>query len=433
MLSYQPDQTAYLLNKLVEGHGGGGGGGKLYNETGQHTDGAMTQKATTDALGTKANTVDVGNALAGKVDKEAGKGIIPLNDYLTITTDQTATGQKTFANVTKIQSGQGTGSMWIGGNVNSNNLSNNQRHLARISVPSYSDITLGHTMLGFDSSGDSDMHVANKTYDALSFGGMKKITNASSPMAIGFCVTDTRYATAANKKIYPLELDANEARFNVKPNYNGTNLALITDIPGQYILPPATSSTLGGIKVGNNLSITSDGTLSASGGTLPSNLVYHDDPGSVTPVTPYVSFADLIWAGIFDKIYPVGSIFMSATLSTPADVATALGGGTWVAWGSGRVPVGVDPNDTSFDTVEETGGEKTHTLTVAEMPSHRHYTSNYSGGGNTQGMATTNAQVHGDTSYWNFNNPGNSSATGGDGAHNNLQPYITCYMYKRTA
>lgn len=78
MLKNQPDQTAYLLNKLSAGSGGGGG--KLYNTTGTNTDGAMTQKATTDALGTKANAVDVGNALAGKVDKEPGKGL-STNDF----------------------------------------------------------------------------------------------------------------------------------------------------------------------------------------------------------------------------------------------------------------------------------------------------------------------------------------------------------------
>ena len=72
-----------------------------------------------------------------------------------------------------------------------------------------------------------------------------------------------------------------------------------------------------------------------------------------------------------ETFYPVGSIYMSATMSTVEEVQAAFGG-TWEAWGSGKVPVGVDPEDTDFDTVEETGGEKTHTLTVDEMPSHRH-------------------------------------------------------------
>jgi len=47
------------------------------------------------------------------------------------------------------------------------------------------------------------------------------------------------------------------------------------------------------------------------------------------------------------------------------------------------------------------------------MPSHRHATSNYNGGGNSAGHATTNAYPHGDRNYWNYNNPGYSSYTGG--------------------
>ena len=80
MISNQPDQTAYLLNKLAEGRSGGGGGsGTLYDTTGQHTDGAMTQKATTDALGTKADSLVVGQQLAAKVDKVPGKELSDNN------------------------------------------------------------------------------------------------------------------------------------------------------------------------------------------------------------------------------------------------------------------------------------------------------------------------------------------------------------------
>ena len=131
-------------------------------------------------------------------------------------------------------------------------------------------------------------------------------------------------------------------------------------------------------------------------------------------------------ADIVNKIYPVGSIYMSATLSTAAAVGAAIGG-TWAAWGSGRVPVGVDTSDADFDTAEETGGEKTHTLTVSEMPSHNHNA--YLNGGNLASsagrlqFATNTGQEF----------AGSIKAAGGDGAHNNLQPYITCYMYKRIA
>lgn len=146
----------------------------------------------------------------------------------------------------------------------------------------------------------------------------------------------------------------------------------------------------------------------------------------VYPVTD-ASLVANITQTILNKTYPVGSIYMSATLSTPAQVASAIGG-TWVAWGAGRVPVGVDASQAEFDTVEETGGEKTHTLTVDEMPSHKHDIMNVDTGSGSQGKRSG--------TYYNggwWGNYQSTESTGGDQAHNNLQPYITCYMYKRTA
>lgn len=158
-----------------------------------------------------------------------------LGDYVTTNTEQDVTGAKTFKNVMKIQNGQGTGSLWIGGDVNANTLTNNKRRLARIVVPSFSDITKGATLLGFDSSGDSDLHITNKGSDVVSFGGMKKITNATSPMALAFCVAKTRGGMAASEKVYPIEMDASEARFNVPPNYNGVKLVTTDDAPTQSL------------------------------------------------------------------------------------------------------------------------------------------------------------------------------------------------------
>ena len=148
---------------------------------------------------------------------------------------------------------------------------------------------------------------------------------------------------------------------------------------------------------------------------------------------------------ILNMIYPVGSIFMSATLSTPAQVASVIGG-TWVAWGAGRVPVGVDTTQTEFDTAEETGGEKTHTLTANELPNiHGEVAIRGYGDSAMWGGTSTASGVFSFTSEWSggyvFNNttglfPAKSGITldvGSDQAHNNLQPYITCYMYKRTA
>ena len=64
---------------------------------------------------------------------------------------------------------------------------------------------------------------------------------------------------------------------------------------------------------------------------------------------------------IIDKIYPVGSIYMSVNNTNPS---LLFAGTAWEPWGAGRVPVGVDANDTDFASAGLEGGEKTHTLTV---------------------------------------------------------------------
>lgn len=73
------------------------------------------------------------------------------------------------------------------------------------------------------------------------------------------------------------------------------------------------------------------------------------------------AISEISLANIFNLVYPVGSIYMSTVNTNPG----TLFGGTWIAWGSGRVPVGVDANDTAFDTVEETGGSKSQSYTPA--------------------------------------------------------------------
>lgn len=149
-------------------------------------------------------------------------------------------------------------------------------------------------------------------------------------------------------------------------------------------------------------------------------------------------------------IYPVGSIYMSVKNASPE---TFLGG-TWVAWGSGKVPVGVDISDTDFNGVEKTGGEKTHTLTENEMPAHKHTgteqeaqkfniekgstfeTKRYTASFTSETMKTASNSVA------NHNGPFSGSGevvvehgitAGGGQPHSILQPYITCYMWKRVS
>lgn len=94
----------------------------------------------------------------------------------------------------------------------------------------------------------------------------------------------------------------------------------------------------------------------------------------------------------------------------------------------GRVPVGVDSSQTEFDTLGETGGEKTHTLTIAEMPNHKHRIALDFGGDEL--LDSYSGYSYKNTSQ--YYTP--TEATGGGQAHNNLQPYITTnYIIKASS
>ena len=135
---------------------------------------------------------------------------------------------------------------------------------------------------------------------------------------------------------------------------------------------------------------------------------------------------------IINKIYPVGSIYISYNGTNPSSFL----GGTWEAFGKGQTLVGVDTSQTEFNTVGKTGGEKTHTLTVDEMPSHTH---DFVIGGQALVIGTFKDTIPTDSGigaegYWKdySKNLSSLNSTGGSQAHNNLQPYITVYMWKRT-
>ena len=131
-------------------------------------------------------------------------------------------------------------------------------------------------------------------------------------------------------------------------------------------------------------------------------------------------------AATLQAVYPVGSIYINAAVST--NPATLLGFGTWAAFGAGRVMVGIDSTDTDFDTAQETGGSKTHTLTTSELPSHTH-TLNIPSSENGGSFNAHALFPDGSSSAETFT----TAATGSGSAHNNVQPYIVVYMWRRTA
>lgn len=161
---------------------------------------------------------------------------------------------------------------------------------------------------------------------------------------------------------------------------------------------------------------------------------------------------------ILQTIYGIGSLYFTTAAGNPS---VLMGFGTWVAFGAGRTIVGVD-GSADFANVGDIGGAKTHTLSVAELPAHTHvidppatnttsngdHTHTVSAGGtisnvieqryadvggniNSTGSQTTStsgAHTH-SVDIPSFN----SGSVGSGAAHNNLQPYIVIYMWKRTA
>lgn len=141
--------------------------------------------------------------------------------------------------------------------------------------------------------------------------------------------------------------------------------------------------------------------------------------------------ANNIIAQVLERMLPVGSIVEwspveggKADLSTPAKVAAYYGFGTWEAYGSGQMLLGVSDGH----AIGSTGGEETHRLTIDEMPSHNH---NVNLGYGSGGMGNSCGRL-------DANNPANrnwgpTGMSGGGRSHNNMPPYITVYRWRRTA
>lgn len=143
---------------------------------------------------------------------------------------------------------------------------------------------------------------------------------------------------------------------------------------------------------------------------------------------------------VLDKVYPVGAIYMSVVNTSPA----TLFGGTWEQI-QGKFLLGAD----STYTAGSTGGEATHTLTSDEMPTHNHALADdidskvahswgwglYNDSDVYAPVAVTQGAAGEDTNYlcsrqgvWT-----KTANAGGGQAHNNMPPYLSVYMWKRTA
>ena len=145
--------------------------------------------------------------------------------------------------------------------------------------------------------------------------------------------------------------------------------------------------------------------------------------------------------------YPVGSLYWSNNPTNPSK----LFGGTWTQI-KDRFILAAG----STYAVNATGGEASHTLTVAESPAHTHTrgTMEITGGFSAKvnnsyqrwgAFSATNAGEQTSGEYGGTNYPsgvdfvasrtwtGETSSVGGGGAHNNMPPYRVKYCFERTA
>ena len=217
---------------------------------------------------------------------------------------------------------------------------------------------------------------------------------------------------------------------------NIANAADFTDTSGNAV---NSASTTGTCVNGGGLEVTSGGQLQVKDDDI--DFVKLSDDNALTGGR----------FGIMNIVYPVGSVFIGVVSTNPD---TLLFGGTslttWAAFGEGKVLVGIDSSDTDFDTVEETGGAKTHTLSDSEVPvrDHKHFVSKSGEVSFSVGEVTSTTTVaayadNGSESY-NFRKTSpeadadvgltsNPTTSPSASAHNNVQPYIVVYMWKRTA
>ena len=123
---------------------------------------------------------------------------------------------------------------------------------------------------------------------------------------------------------------------------------------------------------------------------------------------------------LLEIMFPIGSRYTTQDNINPSEI---LGFGIWERFNA-KIALGLDETDTDFDTIGKTGGEKTHTLTVEELPSHTH------------GIGIEYTVVSGSDTPRLTSNPQNAtsmtSATGSNQPHNNMQPYeVVGYMWIR--
>lgn len=428
-------QTATGLTTLING-------AKIFDSTNSKTWTYYTNTTTWYAAGaggsvtvnTATNTsqgIVQGDATVdGKVFVE-NDGTMSLNGWDTIV-DDVADNMADIASLQTEMNGKentvtaGTTSQYYRGDKTWQTLDKSAVSLAN--VDNTSDATKKSNFTGSIASGNTGFVTGGAAYTALA----GKVDTVSGK---GLSTND--YTTTEKNKLAGI---ASGAEVNVQSDWNVTSSTSDAYIKNKPTIPTVNNATLTIQR--NGTSVQTFTANSATNKTANIQCVTSNNVVSTESVTPIVTTSlivdeavtaakidfDSIKTQIANLVYPVGSIFMSASLDTVAKVQNAFGG-TWVAWGTGRVPVGVDTSQTEFNAADKTGGSNTNT--------HYHYeTNSYDGSSFYATQIPTHSRTRTATRVA-ISGTKETANTREDATYDTtisvLQPYVTCYMYKRTA
>lgn len=298
----------------------------------------------------------------------------------------------------------------------------------------FSNISVGATIISADQktdtltlkSGQNINLSANNLDDSITIAFTGTVDNANNAMK-----SRQDYLGQNIHETYIKNIQGNNNKLTIVKGNDVSSIINIDNVPNAI---KATQDSRG-----QKIDTTYIKNISVSDNTL---TIYKGD-GSATNL-------DII---SFDQIYPIGAIYMSTVSTNPA---TLFKIGNWEALPAGRVLLAQGTSTWGVNySAGSTGGEDKHTLTVSESAPHNH-TGNATTSGSTHTHALTMRASHGksgnggvprfgDGDIWSDYKTQNLSAagehshaitinnSGGGQAHNNMQPYLSVYMWKRTS
>ena len=183
--------------------------------------GPQGETGATGPQGPKGDKGDTG--ATGPQGPKGDKGDTPdLSAYVKNNTDGVIKGRLQIAN------GSAYGCLRLGGDVNKSTVTQDQRHLGRMCMPSQEDVTKNIVLFSADTISDGQSSLSDQGQNRVEFGGRLGDASNIAPDSIAFTVAGEHNNTTY--KVYAFEASKSQVRFNVPPNYKGTALATTADV-----------------------------------------------------------------------------------------------------------------------------------------------------------------------------------------------------------